>query len=99
MVFIRRRRGKTSIRRRVNSPDGRRTTNQLNDLPADMDIRRGLRRIFFVSLTRVPINYNDAVEFAVRSLGQDSKRWFALDKKQPDKFSSKTWPSAGLKEL
>ena len=41
---------------------------------------------FFVSLTRVPVNNNGAVEFAVRSLGQDSKRWFALDKKQPDKI-------------
>ena len=41
---------------------------------------------FFVSLKRVPVNDNGAVEFAVRSLGQDSKRWFALDKKQPDKI-------------
>lgn len=40
---------------------------------------------FFVSLTRVPVNDDGAVEFAVRSLGQGSKRWFALDTKQPDK--------------
>ena len=39
-----------------------------------------------MSLTRVPVNDNSAVEFAVLSLGQDSKRWFALDKKQPDKI-------------
>ena len=41
---------------------------------------------FFVSLTRIPVNDDGAVEFAVRSLGQGSKRWFALDKKQPDKI-------------
>jgi len=40
---------------------------------------------FFVSLKQVPDNDNGAVEFAVRSLGQGSKRWFALDAEQPNK--------------
>ena len=39
---------------------------------------------FFVALTQIPVNDDGAVEFAVRSLGQGSKRWFALDTKQPD---------------
>ena len=38
---------------------------------------------FFVALTEIPVNDDGAVEFAVRSLGQGSKRWFALDTKQP----------------
>ena len=38
---------------------------------------------FFVALTQIPVNDDGAVEFAVRSLGQGSKRWFALDTKQP----------------
>ena len=39
---------------------------------------------FFVALTQIPVNDDGAVEFAVRSLGQGSKRWFALDTKQPN---------------
>jgi hypothetical protein len=40
---------------------------------------------FFVVLTgRIPVDRNGVVPFAVRSLGQDSKRWFALDTHQPD---------------
>jgi len=40
---------------------------------------------FFVVLTgRIPVDRNGVVPFAVRSLGQGSKRWFALDTQQPD---------------
>ena len=40
---------------------------------------------FFVALTgRIPVDRNGVVPFAVRSLGQGSKRWFALDTQQPD---------------
>ena len=40
---------------------------------------------FFVVLTgRIPVNRNGVVPFAVRSLGEGSKRWFALDTLQPD---------------
>jgi len=40
---------------------------------------------FFVVLTgRIPVNINGVVPFAVRSLGEGSKRWFALDTQQPD---------------
>ncbi|MFL3665872.1 MAG: hypothetical protein ACJ06V_04740, partial [Verrucomicrobiota bacterium] len=40
---------------------------------------------FFVVLTgRIPVNINGVVPFAVRSLGEGSKRWFALDTLQPD---------------
>ena len=40
---------------------------------------------FFVALTgRIPVDRNGAVPFAVRSLGQGSKRWFAIDTQQPD---------------
>jgi len=39
---------------------------------------------FFVSLTRSLANDDGAVEFSVRSLGQGSKRWFALDTPQPN---------------
>jgi hypothetical protein len=39
---------------------------------------------FFVSLTQIPVNDDGAVKFAVRSLGQGSKRWFALDTPQPN---------------
>ena len=39
---------------------------------------------FFVALTRrIPVDGNGEVSFAVRSLGQGSKRWFALDTQQP----------------
>ena len=39
---------------------------------------------FFVSLTRIPINDGGTMDLAVRSLGRDSKRWFALDTPQPN---------------
>lgn len=40
---------------------------------------------FFLELTGgIPVDSKGAVPFAVRSLGKGSKRWFALDTKQPD---------------
>ena len=39
---------------------------------------------FFASLTSSLANDYGAVEFSVRSLGQGSKRWFALDTPQPN---------------
>jgi len=39
---------------------------------------------FFISLKgRIPVGRNGVMPIAVRSLGQDSKRWFALDTQQP----------------
>ena len=39
---------------------------------------------FFVGLTgRIPVDRNGVVPIAVQSLGQGSKRWFALDTQQP----------------
>ena len=40
---------------------------------------------FFVELTGgIPVDSKGVVPFAVRSLGEGSKRWFALDTQQPD---------------
>ena len=40
---------------------------------------------FFLELTRgIPEDSKGGVPFAVRSLGEGSKRWFALDTQQPD---------------
>ena len=40
---------------------------------------------FFVALKgRIPVDRNGVVPITVRSLGQGSKRWFALDTQQPD---------------
>lgn len=38
---------------------------------------------FFVSLITIPDNNQGVVEFSVRSLGNGSRRWFALDSKEP----------------
>ena len=38
---------------------------------------------FFISLITIPDNNQGVVEFSVRSLGNGSRRWFALDSKEP----------------
>ena len=38
---------------------------------------------FFVSLISIPDNHQGFIEFSVRSLGNGSRRWFALDTKEP----------------
>ena len=36
---------------------------------------------FFVSLKTIPENYQGVIKFSVQSLGNGSRRWFALDTK------------------
>ena len=39
---------------------------------------------FFVSLKTTPDNYQEVIKFSVKSLGNGSRRWFALDTKEPE---------------
>ena len=39
---------------------------------------------FFVSLKTIPENYQGVIKFSVQSLGNGSRRWFALDTKEPE---------------
>ena len=39
---------------------------------------------FFVSLKTIPENHQGVIKFSVRSLGNGSRRWFALDTKEPE---------------